>query len=177
MRKMTIYVGIDNGLDGAIVAIDDAGKIVVRHTMPVIKGAKSRREYDMQQITTMLSNIQQFAFSSGQLPVVVGLEKAQVTHIAGKNSCFMMGYCYGMMQGILNSMKISYVVFRAVDWQKEIFNGMSGTDTKQKSIIYAKRKYPEQDWRKSDRSTNEHDGLTDALCIANYLKIKESGKQ
>jgi len=37
-----LYCGIDNGLDGAIVVIDENQEIVRKLAMPVIKGKKRR---------------------------------------------------------------------------------------------------------------------------------------
>jgi hypothetical protein len=162
-----IFVGIDNGLNGAIVAIDSDAKVLHRIKMPVLKGKKARTEYDIPLIRDSL-----LAMQKQYGDMLVGLEKAQVTPVAGKNAAFGMGYCYGMMQGLLTAMAIPFQVFRAQDWQKEVLMGINGDDTKQRSIIYCKRKYPLVDWRATERSINDHDGLTDACCIANYVRMK-----
>ena len=160
-------VGIDNGLNGAIVVLDDNNKqIVHKFVMPIIKGTKSRKEYDIQQIVTIFKGIIEDAKSINESIIVV-LEKAQISPIAGKNSCFSMGYCFGMMQGILSSLKLSYKVVHAKTWQKEILRDMNGSDTKQRSIMFCKRMFPSEEW-KIGKQSKEHDGLTDATCMAYF---------
>jgi hypothetical protein len=169
-----IYVGIDGGLKGAVVAIDSEGKLIYKMIMPVLKSSSSRTEYDIPVICNIFKN---FIVEYGLDNIVVGLERAQITYLSGKNSCFGMGYYYGMLQGILTALGISYQVFRAVDWQKEILKGIAGDDPKQKSIIWCKRKYPNESFKATERCTKDHDGTTDALCIATYLKVKSNGKK
>jgi len=161
-----IFVGIDGGLNGAIVAINETGNILVRKTMPIVKG-KGRSEYDIPEIIKIFKELK-----ATNVELIAGLEKAQVSPIISKNSAFSMGYCNGMFQGILSALNISYMVFRAIDWQKDILQGINGTDTKQRSIMWCKRRYPEQDWRATSRSINDHDGLCDATGIANYVQRK-----
>jgi len=52
-----IYVGIDNGLSGGIVIIDENQKIISKHIMPVIKGKKT--DYDTLQIINIFISIKQ----------------------------------------------------------------------------------------------------------------------
>lgn len=159
-----IFVGIDNGLMGGISAIEN-GELKLVKKMPVIKGGKGQRtQYDIQEIVETLRQLS----CMGKLSVV--LEKAQVTPIAGKNSCFSMGFCMGMMQGILESMKIPYQLIPARQWQNEVLKGMAG-DTKAKSILWCKRRFPNQDWIMSPRSKKENDGLCDATCMAYYSSL------
>jgi hypothetical protein len=155
-----IYVGIDNGLMGGLVAIQDS-KIIFKQQMPIIKGDRS--EYDIQEIIKFFS-----AIKSLDTKMVVVLEKAQVSPIAGKNSCFGMGFCFGMMQGILTAMEISYKVVHAKTWQKKVLMDINGEDTKQRSVLFCKRMFPNEDWKISERSSKMHDGLTDATCMAYY---------
>jgi hypothetical protein len=169
MVSKKIIIGIDGGQNGAIVIIDSTGHIISKTLMPVIKSVTSRTEYDIVQIKLILKQIQ---ILYNDHKIIAGLERVQITPVAGKNAVASMFLCYGIFQGILSALDISYQVFRAVDWQKEILMGIAGTDTKQKSIIWCKRKYPNESFKATERCTKDHDGICDALCIANYSNVK-----
>jgi len=161
-----ISIGIDNGLIGSIVAIDKNNDIVNKYTMPIIKGKGSRKEYDIPAIIAIFKTIIEYSNMVNDNIIVI-LEKAQVSPIAGKNSCFMMGYCFGMMQGILSSLNMPFKIVHAKTWQKEVLRDINGTDTKQRSILFCKRMFPLEGWTVG-KSKKEHDGLTDATCIAYF---------
>ena len=160
-----ISIGIDNGLCGGIVALNKDMKIVNKWEMPVLKSTKSRKEYDIPYIIAILRVIIDYAKSTDDHVICI-LEKAQVSPVSGKNSCFGMGFCFGMMQGILSSLQISYKIVHAKTWQKEVFKDLNGKDTKQKSILFCKRMFPLEDWKLGHKK--ELDGLTDACCMAYY---------
>ena len=149
-------MGIDNGKLGGISLLQDK-KIIWTLKMPIIKGKESRSEYNVAEIVNLIIKCQ---------PELVILEKAQVTPIAGKNSCFGMGYCLGLMTGILTSLKIPFKIVHAKTWQSVVLRDINGTDTKQKSILFCTRMFPEVDWKQGHK--NELDGLTDATCLAYF---------
>jgi len=157
---MTIYVGIDGGFSGGIVAINNDQKIIGKWIMPVIKGKTS--EYDVDNIVDIFEKLQQ---QDNDIKVI--LEKAHPRPISGKRQCFTTGDCYGIMKGVLTAMYISYEIVNPTVWMKEMFKGMNIKD-KKVSIMWCKRKYPKEDFRASERCKNEHDGLTDATCLAVY---------
>jgi hypothetical protein len=164
---MVIYIGIDGGLNGAIVCINETGNILVKRIMPIIKG-KGRSEYDIPEIIKIFNELK-----STNIELIAGLEKAQVSPIISKNSAFSMGYCNGMFQGILSALNIPFRIFRAAEWQKEILAGINGTDTKMRSIMWCERRFSNESWKATGRCINDSDGLTDACCIAFYTKLKE----
>jgi hypothetical protein len=150
-------IGIDNGKLGGIVVMENR-KIIEVHKMPLIKGKDSRPEYNVQEIINHIISYNK--------PDLIILEKAQVSPIAGKMSCFGMGYCLGLMTGIASSLNIPFKIVHAKTWQKEVLRDINGTDTKQKSILFCNRMFPETDWKLGHKK--ELDGLTDAACLAYY---------
>lgn len=154
-----IFVGIDNGLSGGIVAIDKNQEIIKKWVMPVIKGKKT--EYDIGQINII------FAFiKSLNKKVYVALEKAHVRPISGKRACFMTGFGYGVMQALVEASKFSYEIIQPSLWQKEVLKGLNTGDTKKDSIMFCKRKWPDESWYPTERSKKEHDGLCDSACLS-----------
>jgi len=159
-----VYIGIDNGLNGGIVVIDDNQQIVEKLVMPTIKvGGKT--EYDVNEIVNFFNGF----FQPNKM--FAALEKAHVRPVSGKRACFMNGFGYGIMQGLLESLNIPYEIVSPNDWMKEILTSVNTKD-KKGSIMWCKRKYPKEDWTASKRSTKPHDGLTDACCLAVYCYRK-----
>lgn len=167
---MKYYVGIDSGLQGGIAVIDETGILIVCDVMPVITGKDSRTQYDILEITNRLLLLNNNVENA---QIIVAIEKAQITPVAGKNACFSMGFCYGMLQGILTSLRIPFKVISPKTWQAKIHNQIEGSDKKQRSIIYCSRKFPECNLKRTERSTKLHDGKADAICIAEYLRLTE----
>lgn len=161
MDIQMIFFGIDNGLNGGIAAINSLQKVEVLRTMPVIKG-KTKTQYDIKGIVDVFQNTR---YHPSMMFVV--LEKAHPRPISGKRQCFTTGYGYGVIQGVLETLGISYGIVNPSEWQKDILKGLKG-ETKERSIMFCKRKYPSIDFTPTKRSTKPHDGMTDALCMAIY---------
>ncbi len=153
-----IYVGIDPGLSGGIVGIDENQKVVFQCVMPVIKGKKT--EYNINKIIKILS------FENPQV-VSVALEKQHVRPVSGKRACFTTGFGFGMLQAILECKQLPYEIVNPTVWMKEMFKGMDTKD-KKASIMFCQRKWPKEDWTATERSVKPHTGLTDAAVIALY---------
>ena len=70
-----------------------------------------------------------------------------------------------MFQGLLESIGISYEIVKPQTCMKEL-----GIDSKDKkgSIPFCQRKWPDVDWKATERCTKVHDGLTDGACLALY---------
>jgi hypothetical protein len=155
-----IIVGIDPGLDGGIVAIDKGTQKILYHKiMPTIPG--KRREYDVPSVVRIFEEIKQLSSE-----MMVHLEKSG-KFSKGTLAIASTSFCSGMLQGVLTSLRIPYKLVRPQEWQKQVLKGLSG-DTKQASILWATRKYPEFDFRRSERCRTPYDGLCDALGLAHY---------
>ncbi len=160
------YVGIDNGLSGGITIIDENQKIIESIVMPIIKGKKT--EYDVNKIVKIFQR-----FDDQQI-VFVALEKAHVRPVSGKRACFMTGFCYGVMQGILETMGFSYEIVSPNEWMKDILKGMDVTE-KKGSVMWAKRKYPNEHWTATERSKKAHDRKTDSCALAVFCYRRNKG--
>jgi hypothetical protein len=156
---MAHYVGIDNGLSGAIAVLDEEQNVKFKFVMPVMKGKKT--EYDVWALAGIFQTLK----SLGKIYVV--LEKAAVRPVSGKRACFMTGGGYYLMQGILSALVISYEIVQPRLWQKELLKGLH-KDTKTASIMFCKRKWPEIDLTPTEKARKPHDGIADALCMALY---------
>lgn len=160
MLSIPIFVGIDNGLNGGIVVIDDAQVVLHKYIMPTIK-LRGKKEFDVRTLVDI------FVKLKGRYgkDIYVALEQAHVRPVSGKRACFTTGGGYYLIQGILTALGMSFEIVPPRKWQKELLSGL-GTDTKQASIMYCRQKWPQVDWTPTERSTKDHDGLTDAAGLA-----------
>ncbi len=163
------YLGIDNGLNGGIVLLNEDGIVIDTFNMPVLKMEKT--EYDIDGIFKILKTIQ---VSYEHAEVKVYLEKAHVRPVQGIRAAFTTGYGLGIMQGILTSLGLSYEIVNPTVWMKDVFEGNYSKENKKYSMIFAQRKWPHIDWKQGKK--NIHDGLTDAACIGyfGYLKNRKN---
>ena len=130
MNENTTYIGIDNGISGAIAFYKPATNNLIALPMPIIrtkqaKGMKS--EYDIPQIISLLKQY-------SDVKVVI-LEKAQPFPGQGAVSMFSIGKGFGILQGILATLMLPYQIVHPKTWQKKIFEGIAHKDTKQASIL------------------------------------------
>ena len=163
-----IYTGIDNGLKGGIVVLDSNANVIQHIIMPVIKGKKD--EYDIKELVSIFDSLKQI-----DNDIRIYLEKAYVRPIQGIRAAFGTGFSLGMIQGILESKKISYEIVNPTVWMKAVFLGVYNKKEKKQSVLWAQRKWPNTDWRTTERCKVINDGLTDAAGIAYYGYLQNKG--
>lgn len=155
-----IFVGIDNGLNGGIVAMDDTEMFLFNDVMPILNSGK--KSYDINKISKIFDIFNTKA-KADKDRIVVMLEEAYVRPISGKKACFSTGFGYGLMQGLLIAYEIPYEIIRSQMWMKELgINSKGGKG----SIAFCKQRFPNEKWTATDRSKKPHDGKTDACGLA-----------
>lgn len=165
MEKKNLYIGIDNGKKGGIAGVDEDENIIFCEIMPMII-LKKTSYYDI------LAMVGIFKLYGTEYNLKVVLEKAHTMPMSSAKSNFVTGQQYGCIETILKIYNISYEIVYSKHWQKAIFQGMTVRDTKDTSIEFCMKKYPSVDFRASERCRKNHDGKTDALCMAVYCRRK-----
>lgn len=165
---MTIkyFIGIDPGLNGGLACLDQHGNIIEKDVMPVIKiGTKTK--LDICRLVSWIKGCM-----SEEFVRMIAIEEQRPMHKQGVTSTFSIGKGFGTIEGICAALNAPYDVIRAVDWQKEMFRGQPKANTKVLSAKVAQQLFPTESFIKSPRCTNIHDGLTDAVLIAEYIRRK-----
>ena len=165
------YVGIDIGKHGAIAIMENKNGSQEIHTvpMPMIKD-----QVDYHELSDMMRDLR-VAYACN-LHVV--FEKLGVIFGSAKSTAFSMGHQSGAIEMACIAHSISYTKVRAVDWQKQMFQGVdeilkSGTtkkDTKAMALVAVKRLFPNVDLTFGPKAKKPHDGLVDAVLMAEYAK-------
>lgn len=150
--KKVAYIGIDPGKDGAMAAL--CYDVDLKHEV-YLQG------FDRVLLRRALKSLKAAGFA---ICVVV----EHVGGIPGQSApaAFNFGENAGFIHGVLETLEIPYELVRPQKWKKEF----SCTSDKNTSINVAKRLFPEIDLRKSPRCTKDHDGLAEALLMAEYAR-------
>ena len=146
----TLFIGIDPGKSGGIAYIDTENDI--SGTMP----------YGDTALIDLCRDIRSAS------KAVCCLEKVGAMPGQGVVSMFTFGTGYGWLQGVLAAYGIPYELVRPQQWKKEF--GI--TADKNSSIDVCKRLFPAVRLRANDRCRTDHDGMAEALLMAEYAKRK-----
>lgn len=160
------YVGIDPGINGGLACLDHAGNIRKITVMPVIK-VGTKNKLDSRYIIAWFKK----CFTEEEIRIVA-IEEQRPMHKQGLTSTFSIGRGYGILEGIVAALDLPYEIIRPVDWQREMFRGFPKGKTKDLSVRVAQQLYPKQNFKRSSRCTNIHDGMTDAVLISEYIRRK-----
>lgn len=170
-----IRVGIDVGKDGGIAVFKD-DKIDLLQVTPNI-GTQT----DLRGISDVLTKYRNNPYTD----IHVVVEDVHAIGGSAAGATFTFGWSLGILEGILVGLSIPYTKVTPKDWQKELWQGIKPVikpskgeskrkvvDTKGTSLIAAQRLFPNVDFRKSERATKAHDGMVDAILLAEYCRRK-----
>ncbi len=143
-----IICGIDPGKKGGIAQIDQEGTVFHIAPMPNIH------------------DLMKFLRDHGKIKVY--LEKAQSMPSDGSKGAFTYADSYGQIQGIMIALMIPYELIAPQIWTRTMHVGCTGTNPKAKSLQAARRLFPTADLLATPRCRVPHDGMVDALLIAEY---------
>lgn len=144
-----IYIGIDPGQNGGYAFISDGG-------------AETYAWDDVEFLVEM-----EEVFESGQKAVAV-VEKVGAMHGQGVTSMFNFGKSAGFIEGVLRAYNIPFQLVPPKTWKKEFSLGSD----KAQSIEVCKRLFPKVNLLRTDKCRKEHDGMAEALLMAEYGRRK-----
>jgi hypothetical protein len=165
-----MFLGIDPGNSGGFALINKDGDISGLWVMPRIG---SKMDYD--RTAKLIKSISGYCELNGE-KLLIGIEKP-CAFLPGKiHSNFPMlnyGTGFGVLIGAIAVLEIPYLLIHPKTWQKEIWTGSDKRkDPKKKSLEISRRLFPKADLRATARCKKPHDGLIDALLIAEYCRRK-----
>jgi hypothetical protein len=176
---MKYFFGIDPGKKGGIVLLNKDGKFFGYHFIPKTKD----NEIDIKKLNDIFK-LKTFKDS------YITIEKVHAIFGSAAKATFDFGKTVGIKETILivNNLQHDYVAPK--DWQKVMFEGIEpiyksskkkgrGTlETKLMAIEAYKKLFPSVDLyitEEGNKSKNVHDGICDALLIAEYGRRKYLG--
>lgn len=155
-----VYLGIDPGFSGAIAALyEDHVDVLCMPLMPALSG-KGKNEIDVVAIKEW---IQKQGF--------IKLATIELVHSMprqGTTSSFHFGQTFGTLIGIIRTLGIPLAGVSPQKWKKTLFG--KSTSDKQVSIDYIRKNYPDVNLLRTPKCTKPHDGIAEAICLAEYGK-------
>jgi crossover junction endodeoxyribonuclease RuvC len=165
---MTIYVGIDPGLNGAVAAIDEKGCVLFLQDTPivfVVRGARRRHEYCEPDMARQLRFIAQSANGDG---VLVTVENVHARPKQGVVSSFSFGVGYGIWRGIIAALALPCDRVEPTVWKRAV--GLAKSD-KGAAVSLAHRRFPTAAICDLVRGRVRYrDGRAEALLIAEFAR-------
>jgi hypothetical protein len=148
-----IAIGIDNGLTGAVVAVQ-GGHVIQEFALPVRDG-----DVDAARLVTRL----QFIGAPHQLTIAI--------EQPGKFSPGVLALCstwkvFGQITGALTVSGYSYTVVAPRTWQAAMLGKVPKGETKKYALDRYATTFSRRIPTKSDKSKKPHDGIIDAALIA-----------
>ena len=166
---MISYLGIDPGLSGGL-AVVSGDRIRYKMAMPTIsfttKKGKTKTGIDREGLMSFLKTLPEHTH--------VAIEEQQAFRSQNVTSTCTTCKNYGIL---LMGLSVAHMYITEVTsdtWQAP-FGIVSvkkgkGESTKEQAFHIARRLYPDADFRKSEKTHIIHDGIVDAVLIANYCQ-------
>jgi Holliday junction resolvasome RuvABC endonuclease subunit len=166
---MISYLGIDPGIFGGFAVIS-GDKILYKMVMPTIshknKAGKTKKEIDRDGVLSFLATIPPHTH--------VVIEEVQAFRKQNITATCTTCRNYGMLLMGLTFAHMHISEVPSDIWAKHFgivpAPKAGGKTTKQQAFDIAHMIYPDEDFRKSDKSHKIHDGIVDATLIANYCQ-------
>ena len=161
-----IYIGIDPGKNGGIAVIGYDNK-----------QDKNKRKIDVYvyQDDILIKLVKDLAYFRNVLKEesICYLEQVHAMPKQGVSSTFNFGMNFGFIQGVLKAYGIPFELVPPQKWKKEF----SVTSDKNTSIEVCKRLFPGVNLKATDRCKKDHDGIAEALLIAEYGRRHYNGRE
>ena len=157
-RSVMLRVGIDNGLDGAIVVVGHDRRLRLAHIMPTIQETKTRRSIDCAALWDILIGI------TTDPDCFAVQEFAQAMPRQGASSGFTYGMSVGAVRACLCASRIPFAVVTPGKWQRGMLGKTTAGD-KAQHVAAVRRLLPEMDLTPG-KLRKPHDGLADAALMA-----------
>nr|DAF32176.1 MAG TPA: HOLLIDAY JUNCTION RESOLVASE [Caudoviricetes sp.] len=147
-----IYIGIDPGKNGGIAFINEFGEII--QLLP----------FSEDSLIRLIKNCSS--------DMICTLEHVHAMPKQGVVSTFNFGMNFGFIQGVLKAYLLPFQLVPSPVWKKEF----SCTSDKNTSIEVCKRLFPGVNLKATDRCKKDHDGMAEALLLAEYGRRHYNGK-
>ena len=158
----THWIGIDPGLHGGLVVLDDSLNYKASHRTPIIEGlAGAKAQYDERTLGALVVELAGFYGKDGNTARFC-IEDVAAAPGQGVVSMFRFGVGYGLWLGAIAATSSPCHKIKPQAWQRVAFAGRPSVDKKQTSLVVARELFPMM----PVRSKSADSGLTDAALIA-----------
>lgn len=160
------YGGIDVGFEGGLAALEPETGDMSVEVMPTLHFPKTKRVLDFDGILRWVR--------SREWELIL-IEKATAMPKQGVVSTGRFLEGFGILQMACHACEVPYEIVHSKTWKNSVLTGTA--KDKVAAVQHCQRRWPGIDLRKSDRARKAHDGLADALCIAEYASQRRRAAQ
>jgi len=182
-----MIIGIDPGKSGAICVIAEHGTLATEVTPTV------GTEIDWGEFAEILRPENK---SLQPQEIHVFLEHVHAMHNSSAKATFSFGGCFEGVKALCAAFRLPMTLVSPRDWQKEMHQGIPQQykaavkiktgpkagqmgkpkkDPKKMSLMAVKRLFPTVSLLRTPKCSKDHDGIVDALLIAEYGRRKLNG--
>ena len=151
--KLNAWVGIDPGATGAYAILRENGNFDIEDWEDEFVFANTVAEWKAIYNITL---------------AVVEAQHAMPKQ--GVSSVFKFGVSYGLIRGVLAAHMVPVELVFPQAWQRTMLHNADGADTKTRSLVSARRHFPDIQLKKSQH------GRSDAILIALYAMRQFLGR-
>jgi crossover junction endodeoxyribonuclease RuvC len=176
---MSLFIGIDPGISGALCAIDSKTREVSFWDTPVVTIRSGKTFKNTMDCHTAMRILQSLDRSDG---ILVTIEKVNampsipgpdgVARSMGATSSFNFGMNFGMWIGICAASELPYQLVHPATWKAALMKDMGRE--KDASRVKAMQLYP---YTAKDLARKKDHARGDALLLAHYGMVFGSGVQ
>lgn len=161
-----VVVGVDNGLDGGLVALGEyTGHVLDKIPMPTRTVGK-KREINPTAVKEWLLSL-----NERNRKLLVAVEEP-LKHAKSSQAMRSMGISFGLLCATSELSGLRTERVQVNDWQPVLLGRVPKGQTKAYALRKATELWPYECWLASQRCTTPHDGMVDAALIAQYARLK-----
>ena len=165
----TAYVPVDGGFTGAIALVMPNDDVYCQPA--AFKDLGNYKYLDIDVCREALRAMLARATNAGHRVVAV-YEQMPITPLFGAKNNYINGQNNEFWRVLITLEKVPHLAVNPQKWQKHVFKGVRGSNTKAKAEFVRKQRFPR--FQPNGFSKSELEGINDALCIA--LWARESAK-
>jgi hypothetical protein len=155
------YIGIDNGISGAITVLDADGKMLHCNVLPTYSNGKTQ-ELDVVTLANMIEDDD-----------FVCVESAQ-KFSAGVLALCSTWFTFGQIIAILKLRKIRHRIVQPREWQRKFWAvNAKDKNSKESSLRVASQLWPHAAWKRTERCSKLHDGMSDSALMAEFIRARQ----
>ena len=164
-----IFIGIDPGKHGAVVALDGDSKFIRAWDQPLVevgktKGKTKKTAYDEQGMRRVIAECLDMDAAPHHCPDVKAcMENVHPMPKEGAVGAFTFGLGCGLWRGVMIGLQVPYQLVVPQVWARAMQLGATGKDAKERSVAVASRLWPGL-----DLSLKKHHDRAQAALIAEY---------
>ncbi len=166
-KKTSLFLGIDPGMSGGFAVVNELGEFVDSFPTPIVG-----KNLNIPSILLWLHAYHDPQYSDYKIASAV-LEQVGARPGQGVSSMFKFGRVYGIVEGLIAALEIPYTLVTPQAWTKVMHIGVesrASLDPKERSNVAVSRLFPKANLHLTPRSKKPHDGVVDAILMAEYAR-------